>query len=47
MPLAEPFDQPTGLPVRVDPSRERPGPIRANCEGAGEPCPVTVAVAGR
>jgi hypothetical protein len=46
-PLAVPFDRPAGLPVRVDPGHEGPGPRRFTREDAGEPWPVAVAVAGR
>jgi hypothetical protein len=47
MPLAVPFDRPTGLPACVDPGHERAEPSRIIREDAGGPCPVAVAVAGR
>jgi hypothetical protein len=47
MPLAVPLDQPTGLPVHVDPSHERPEPCRVTREDADDLCPVAAAVAVR
>jgi hypothetical protein len=46
-PLAVPVDQPTGLPVRVDPGHERPEPSQITREDTGGQYPVAVAAAVR
>src|SRR5262249_11042364 len=46
-PRAVPWDQPVGLPVRVDQGHERSEPSRVTREDAGGPCSVAVAVAVR
>jgi hypothetical protein len=47
MPLAVSFDQPTGLPLRVDQSPEPWEPSRVTRANADGFCPGAVAVAGR